>query len=47
MGVNKTGAVVPWVNVLSAHARETDRPVAVLFEQAAARPRRDGSTFTA
>jgi len=35
MGVNRNGPVVPWVNVLVANARGTDKPVAVLFEHAA------------
>lgn len=35
MGVNRDGPVVPWVNVLSAHARDTGRPVAIYFEHAA------------
>jgi len=35
MGVNRKGAVVPWVNVLVAKSRKTKRPVAVLLEHAA------------
>ncbi|HUS40321.1 MAG TPA: hypothetical protein VMX74_12770 [Pirellulales bacterium] len=35
MGVNKTGPVVPWVNVLIAKGEKSGKPVAVLFEHAA------------
>ena len=35
MGVNRTGPVVPWVNVLVADSRKSGKPMAVLFEHAA------------
>ena len=35
MGVNREGAVVPWVNVLIAQSKATDQPLAVFFEHAA------------
>ena len=35
MGVNRTGPVVPWVNVLVADSKKTGKPIAVLFEHAA------------
>ncbi|HUS39267.1 MAG: hypothetical protein WBF93_18955 [Pirellulales bacterium] len=35
MGVNREAPAVPWVNVLVANARETNKPVAVMFEHAA------------
>ena len=35
MGVNREGPAVPWVNVLVAKSRETNRPIAVLFEHPA------------
>ena len=35
MGVNESGPVVPWVNVLWARSQQTGEPVAVLFEHAA------------
>ena len=35
MGVNRTGSVVPWVNVLVADSKKTGKPIAVLFEHAA------------
>ena len=35
MGVNRDGPVVPWVNVLVAESKKTERPIAVLFEHAA------------
>ncbi|HIC35158.1 MAG TPA: hypothetical protein EYO78_10145 [Gammaproteobacteria bacterium] len=31
MGVNRDGPIVPWVNVLSAHARDTGKPTCHLF----------------
>ncbi|MFP6871962.1 MAG: hypothetical protein VCA55_00490 [Verrucomicrobiales bacterium] len=35
MGVNRKGAVVPWVNVLIARNLENNRPIAILFEHPA------------
>lgn len=35
MGVNREGPAVPWVNVLVAESKATDKPIAVLFEHAA------------
>ena len=35
MGINRDGPVVPWVNVLSAHACDTGKPIAIYFEHAA------------
>ncbi len=35
MGVNRDGAAVPWVNVLTAKDQKTNEPIAVLFEHPA------------
>ena len=34
MGVNREGPIVPWVNVLVADSRKSEKPLAVLFETA-------------
>ena len=35
MGWNRQGLIVPWVSTLSAHSKETQQPIFILFEHAA------------
>ncbi len=35
MGVNREGAVIPWVNVLTARSKASKEPIAILFEHPA------------
>ena len=35
MGWNREGLIVPWVSTLSAHSKQTQKPIFVLFEHAA------------